>query len=468
MSLRRYGWAVTAWVTAGCVGPGAIQSSADEAATETSLSSEDESESESETETLDTEDDDGGFGHPQICDFGTHEEWPPPLHRGIDLLVVIDNSSTMADEQAKLVASLELLVERLGQLHDSEGLPFEPDVNIMVTTSDMGHPLCAPAPGYQPKQGAPQDLPCIERLGDFADPSLCTQACPVSWAPADPFVHFHGNATNVPGNEVVAALRCLVPQGSNGCEYGAPLEAMVRALDPTATWNQADRPFLREDAMLAIAIVSDSYDCSVQPEGYAYFSDPALDQYWELDPQSGSKAPSLAICWNAGVECGEPDSEGVYADCSASDKGVLHPLERYVDFLAATGKPILMLDLLGVPPVTAHAQVLPFQPIAGGFAELIHRDWREGNYPIGDLLPGDQGNAASKQFEFGIGPGCFGESELGEFTGQALPPVRSTQLCQQLEADGDPRCCIESSCDSDYSAAVGCLAGVIQTVAEEF
>lgn len=280
--------------------------------------------------------------------------------------------------------------------------------------------------------------------GDFSTvPELCEALCPFPIAPVDPFVHrsgWSGEITNVPGNEVVGALNCLVPQGINGCEYGSPLEAMLRALDPAASWNQGEHPFLRPDAMLAIAIVSDGYDCSVQaPDGYAHFSVPA---------------PSPAICWNAGVDCGTPDAEGVYADCTTVDGDVLHPIGRYSDFLdalVANGKPVVMLDLLGVPS-------------AG--AEPIYRDWREGVYPVGDLLPGEQTSAADKQFEFGIGPACVGHDELGELTNQALPDVRMTRLCESFDADGQVRCCIESSCEGDYTGAIGCLTGVIQTAVE--
>jgi hypothetical protein len=37
-------------------------------------------------------------------------------------------------------------------------------------------------------------------------------------------------------------------------------------------------------------------------------------------------------------------------------------------------------------------------------------------------------------------------------------------VCEALN-DGDKiRCCIESVCDTDFSGAISCLAGIIQTV----
>jgi hypothetical protein len=95
--------------------------------------------------------------------------------------------------------------------------------------------------------------------------------------------------------------------------------------------------------------------------------------------------------------------------------------------------------------------------------DLVYRDWIAGAYPNGDILPGDD-DAGTKQFQFGIGPGCTGENGMGGFTGQAVPPVRVKEVCEALNEDDKIRCCIESVCDTDFSGAISCLAGIIQTV----
>jgi hypothetical protein len=52
------------------------------------------------------------------------------------------------------------------------------------------------------------------------------------------------------------------------------------------------------------------------------------------------------------------------------------------------------------------------------------------------------------------------------FTGQATPNTRVTEVCEALNST-DPngtehvRCCIESICDDDFSAAIDCLTGLI-------
>jgi hypothetical protein len=401
----------------------------------------------------------------------------------IDLLLVIDNSGTMGEEQLNLSANFPLLIDKLQLLTDQDGSPLNPDVNIMVTTTDVGHPLCtlSQPDGYEPAQGAPQREACIDRLDDFEGlgsnpesiPEACTNGCPFAIEPIDPFIHFEGpmgTVTNVPGNDIKGALSCIGPQGINGCGYEAPLEAMLLALDPAATWNQGNKPFLRDGAVLAIAIITDDVECSVQsPEGYAYFIDPMKNTYWENDPETGTKTQATsAVCQNAGVNCGAPDGNGVYADCNSIDTGVLHPVSRYVTYLrdeliGDQNKEIIMLGILGVPPVTAHQPSPPFQPVAGGVMDLVYRQWQDGPYPMGDLLPDDVANgetAATKQFEFGIGPGCTVEDGMGSFTGQALPNVRVQEVCEALNEDEQLRCCIESVCDNDFSDAISCLTGM--------
>jgi hypothetical protein len=401
----------------------------------------------------------------------------------IDILFVIDNSGTMGEEQLNLSAGLPLLVDELHLLFDHEGMPLHPDVNIMFTTTDVGHPECTPLEpdGYQPAMGAPQSQACTERIEDFTGlgldaatfPEACTTGCPIAVEPVHAFIHMEGpmaTVTNVPGNNIAGAMRCLAPQGINGCGYEAPLESMLQAIHPDATWNQGNKPFLREDAMLAIVIITDEEDCSVRaPEGYAYFTDPQQNTYWEVNPDTGTKTnPTSAVCWNAGVDCGAPDANGVYADCHSIDTGALYGTERYLQYLRDTliadqHKAVVMLGILGVPHVTEHSQYPPYQPIQGGAEALVYHDWVDAPYPDGDII--DEGaTAASKTFEFGIGPGCTSEDDVGAFTGQAIPPVRIKEVCQALDSDEQMRCCIESVCDSDYSAAMSCLAGMIQSM----
>ncbi|MCX4243403.1 vWA domain-containing protein [Paraliomyxa miuraensis] len=430
----------------------------------------------------------------------------------IDLLFVIDNSGTMGEEQLNLAKNFPMLIEQLQTLEDRHGNPVGADVNIMVTTSDFDNPQCHGSwnkPDYVPAKGSPVHTACVDRLERFTgygdEPLVIEEAClevcdPIAPAePTDQFIHFDPDGSNVMGGSPADALACLGPQGIDGCGYEAPLESMLQALNPSACWNDPagcddpawafiDEPFLRDGALLAIAIITDEADCSVRD--FSIMDEPT---FMEIDPISGQKLPSSAICWNAGVVCDglEPDT-GVYAGCAATNKGVegavgvsdaqavLHPTGRYkglLQSLRGQGREVIMLGVLGVPEVTDHAPVPPHQPIAGGLEALVYRQWRDPDVPAGgDILPdewNDGTRAVRKQFEFGIGPGCTGYDPATDvYTGQAIPPVRIRDVCESLNTPDDPmtseidetriRCCVESICDDDFSPAIRCLTGLIQ------
>jgi len=406
----------------------------------------------------------------------------------LDILFVIDNSGSMGEEQTNLAANFPYLITKIRELKDKNMALVNADVNIMVTTSDFGHPLCTQfqKPDYTPAKGAPINTACTDRLERFTGiggnpplmiPQACTNGCTPGAAavPDGPFIHFNVNTNNIiggdPMNDPVAdALSCIGPQGIDGCGMEATLETMLQALDPGKPWNSGAEPFLRTGAVLAVIVVTDEEDCATKD--YKHFdpgevNDPTYSQYWEVNPTKGTKdSPTSATCFNAGVSCIDNNADGIYESCMSEDKGVLQPIERYISYLKEVlikgkNKQVVMLGILGVPPVTARNPLPPFEPTDGGVFDLVYRDWL-----ATDILPGDPDTAPIKQYLFGIGPGCSNAA-----TGQAVPPTRVKEVCESLNVPDDPstpnneaklRCCIESICDTDFSNAINCLAGILQ------
>jgi hypothetical protein len=409
----------------------------------------------------------------------------------LDLLFVIDNSGSMGEEQENLARNMPKLVRALEDLRDPQGQPVAANVHIMVTTTDSGNVLCAPyyKPGRSAEEGAPISDSCTDRLGRFTSVGLppvnaedaCTSVCPVPLAPDGSFISFAGSTSNVPDvppadidgdglddSAVAQTLSCVGPQGIDGCGYESPLESMMQALDPNAAWNRGTNPFRRPGSLLAVAIITDEADCSVVDD--SVMMDP---QFQEIHPENNMPVPTSAICWNAGVACDGPNGDGVYSNCESTGSR-LRPVQEYIDFLRAQGGRVVMLGILGIPVVTERNPDAPYQPIAGGVLDLVYRDWRDPAYPDGDILPDEWDaniDAAYKEFQFGIGPGCTGQDDAGNFTGQAIPPVRVKEVCQALDIADDPstpdddseiRCCMESICDTDFSNALRCLTGLIE------
>jgi hypothetical protein len=403
----------------------------------------------------------------------------------VDVLVVVDNSSTMALEQRTIARGLAGFVRRLETLEDGGGSPVDLSAHMMVTTTDIAGPLC---PDVGQIAGAPISSPCTERLADFSSPDgtvdvsdVCLAACPNGAAPDDAFVAFGGAGAGLNGNvgplaevdidgdgqpesAAAQALTCLGLSGIAGCTYASPLEATLRALDPDAAWNNGAAPFRRSDALLSIVLITDGVDCSV---GDAMaIVDPALEA---VDPDTGLPARSEAICWNAGVVCDAPDADGVLSNCNAGTSPGLRPVSAYQEFfddlLEQQGVHVLITTAVGIPPVTEHHDSVPFEPVAGGVLDLEFRTWRDGPYPGGDLVADDVAaglDAADKQFEFGIGPGCTEVDDDGSVLGQATPPVRIREVCESvngLDGRGDleVRCCMESICDPDFGQSADCL-----------
>jgi hypothetical protein len=401
----------------------------------------------------------------------------------VDLLFVIDNSGTMAEEQLTLAKNFPTLIQELQKLKNEEGDPVGADVNLMITTTDFGHPLCANFANHPPEQGEPIYTTCKDRIDRFVPidggPAVyeaCLDVCDdPKLAPEDHFIHFdtrtgEDNVPNVPPKDIngdgedddaiAQTLACVAPQGVDGCGYEAPLENMMQAINPTAWWNSGElgqRPFLRHDAILAIAIITDEADCSVKD--YEVFAADGMygTDYWNDRPGMG-KAASSAICWNAGVICEGPDQFGEYDNCESNPAPHLQPVDRYIDHLvqnvrAEQGKEVVMLGVLGVPSEDD-----------GGVDALVYRDWEDGEYPNGDILPEDwpEEPADYKQWLFGIGPGCTAYDDDLDRGGQGIPPVRIREVCEALDYDDEVRCCMQSICGTDFRPALKCLTDIIQ------
>jgi hypothetical protein len=191
-------------------------------------------------------------------------------HQGVvDMLFVIDTSSSMMQEQASLAEEFPRLMRKLTSGdHDEDGDPeYEPvrDLHLGVVSTNLG-------------SGAAR-VPQCEGSGDSGillhTPTVagCERAFPK-------FLEYRAQ-TGDP-DQVAADFACLAQLGITGCGFEQPLESALQALWPSAdpqigfvsatseaAYGRGDREnagFLRNDpdnpATLAIVIVSDEDDCS--------------------------------------------------------------------------------------------------------------------------------------------------------------------------------------------------------------
>lgn len=368
------------------------------------------------------------------------------VNKDVDLLFVIDDSSSMAPFQTTLAASIAGFVD---VLEDPE---VKANYRIGITTTDVGNPACA---GSSSERGAFVASSCRSRQSDFVageldvGQSACLDACAYDGVVPQPTTtafddvprsrpwleQIEGNANF--GTTAAEALQCWLPQGIAGCELVSPLEAGYLALERARTPGDPAYGFLRDSALLYIVYVTNGSDCSSSPLGEAMFAGPS--ELW-TDPSAATQG----ACWNAGVACSSPspgpNGTTIYGACEPADRGldgelsdpedaVLFAIDRYIDQLAelradraSYGAEVRAIAIAGVP--------------AGDDPQLA--------FATSDDL--------ALQREHGIAPDCTAADGIG------IPPVRVAAV---VEASGTA-IGSASICGDDYSPALVDIADAIR------
>lgn len=254
----------------------------------------------------------------------------------VDLLLVVDNSASMADKQQLLAEAVPLLVQRLitPMCVDEQGLPtignsdinglcrdgvseFQPlrDIHVGVISSSLGShgaagggDACVDAEhnDHAHLLGKVRGLPdTYDGLGFLAWDTTAGKYLP----PGD----------NDPQSFSEKFQELVTSAGDAGCRYPAPLEAWYRFLvDPEPPQNvvvegglavrqgiddtilQQRAAFLRPDSVVAIVMLSDKNDCSIQDQGYGYLVAQAAPSFRSTSQCLNN--PNDTCCQS----CGEP------------------------------------------------------------------------------------------------------------------------------------------------------------------
>lgn len=379
----------------------------------------------------------------------------------LDILLVIDDSSSMADNAALLADNLAGFAVYL------EAPDVRLDYRVAITTTDVHQPYCGPGP----QDGAFVASPCRARLDDFVVAAthegpaadlrgVCTDACgrdelaivPTALT-ADgelaprPWIERIAGQRNLPEHVSTAeALACLGLVGAAGCTYESPLEAAYLALLRTFDRDDPAHGFLRDDAALFVLFISDETDCSVRPEHADIFDPAGPRALWE----PGASSATSAVCWNAGMRC---VGEGpVFDDCVAAsvgadgalldddDDAVLYPVSRYAELLRQIERQ--KQAARGDDGRHVFVHVLGGVPSFGGF----------GGAPFFA-----EAHDEIERMAFGIGPACSRSSDAaGGIDLVAHPPGRLRELAEQFQRYDNP---LFSLCDDNYAQALACLPG---------
>ena len=339
----------------------------------------------------------------------------------IDLLFMVDNSNSMAQEQNALSRELPNLVRVLasGDIEGDGMQEFPPvrSLQVGVVTSDMGTggfmvPTCSNSrfgdDGVLRTRGNTARAGCVASYPSFFE-----------FRPAD-----GGSATDF-ANEV----NCVAGMGTNGCGFEQQLESVLKAVTPSSSGirfvegsvGHADGQnagFVRPNSLLTIILVTDEEDCSAaNPEVF--------------DPASTTFGGDLNLrCWTYG---------------NPAD-GIIHPVERFVDGLLATraAAPDLLVvaAITGIPDTT--------NPVPGAdidFAGILaHPDMVE---QVDPMMPSR------------LRPSCDRTDEAGERS-IAFPPRRIVSMLQQLDQRG-ANAILQTICQDSFA---GALEAVILKLAD--
>ncbi len=233
----------------------------------------------------------------------------------LDLLLVVDNSNSMGEEQDELAEQLPALIAEITA--DTAEFESLESVHVGVVSTDMG-------------TGGFEMSTCVEP--EFGDDGILIGSSrgPDCTVTAPSFLDF------VPGRDDAALLgadaACLARLGTGGCGYEQQFEATLKALTPASSdlrffdetvghGDGVNAGFLRPDSLLVVLFLTDENDCSV--------SDSEL-----LDRTSPRFTPDLNLrCFR--------------------HPGAVHPVDRYVEGLLRLREDpstLLVVSLVGIPP----------------------------------------------------------------------------------------------------------------------
>jgi hypothetical protein len=229
------------------------------------------------------------------------KDLPANPEKDVDILFLIDNSGSMAAEQASLQANFPKFMQVLETLEGGA-----PNMHIGVATSDLGEKASdgvGNVAGFgctgSGEDGVLRSAPAID--GRFIIDEQSGS----------------GRNRNYAGT-LGDAFSAIAGVGTAGCGIEQHLAGIERALQ-----NPANAGFVRPEAKLAVIVIADEDDCSLAHH----------DLF-----QTGVDGISLNFrCTKSGIACRDnPDlaQPGVRTDCEPQDPSrYLEPVARYADFL---------------------------------------------------------------------------------------------------------------------------------------
>jgi hypothetical protein len=353
---------------------------------------------------------------------------PRPQNRDVDLLFVIDDSLSMEKNQASLVANFPILMNTL------RGFPGGlPDLHIGVVTSDLGAGVETSWAGCTPRG----------KGGTFRAPAGCL-------ATNDAFIIASNNeATKNYAGTIDQAFSCLATVGTSGCGFEHQLASAAVSLGFWGTIPAANVGFLRPDALLAVAFITNEDDCSAPPDALIFDA--------QIPGGTSPYGPFTFRCNYMGHLCGgvKPPLTGLspvtLSDCRSAEDGVLYRVSELAAFFKAL-KPdpaMLFVSAIAAPATPYGVEFRATDGLGGEIAPYVAHSCMR--------TDGSYGDPALRMAEFVAQFGGNGSmtnlcadsyapalSQLGTAIGRAF----TSHCLEATVADSNPALPgIQASCD---------------------
>jgi hypothetical protein len=245
--------------------------------------------------------------------------------QGIDFVVVVDNSGSMADEQENLAASFPKF---LTSLQDALADTAQ-DFHVMVVDTDADpfcSAICAATPTgtcFSPSLGIIQcdevNAKCEFGLGAGRVRDGAGKVCGIT---GEQRYIISGRETNV-----APIFECLGTQGTSGDGAEKPMEAMTTALsEAMLTGDGCNAGFLRNDAITVIMVITDEEDDhptdGENPDGSAGDPQDWFDAVMRIRPEAEKSVMAVGLIGDTDLKdpvC-EPFDENMMAGAEGSPR----------------------------------------------------------------------------------------------------------------------------------------------------
>ncbi|MEM7139252.1 MAG: hypothetical protein AAF500_21955 [Myxococcota bacterium] len=370
---------------------------------------------------------------------GVVQNVPVNPQRALDVLFIIDDSPSMAEEQDKLAEQVPRLVNLLlsGGIDFDNSMPVGEfpaveSLHVGIVTPDLGYSTEPPTPNEPPTQANLNFTPtaaCERNAGNglagFMQVTGSRTMCEAQ-TPPEGTRYLNFPEQDFTQQDFISDVECVTGQ-TNGCGFEQQLEAIL-----AQNRNSANDGFSRQDALLAVILITDEDDCST--------TDPRI---FDTVPNAGDPNPSPDNPFQGPFTS---DGEVQFNLRCSTHSEALQSIERYVEGIAALKddpSQVVFAAITGIPEDPALDRDNFETDEARYDAILESSDMDEVPDPSQANLPGQQ-----------LTPACTAT----DGSGAAVPGRRIVDVARGLASGATGvGTVVESICAADYAPALNAI-----------